>query len=174
MLKFACPLLSARWPRSADLRAQVPRARALDDALHAGGDQHAASQCTQQSLALLPIVTRANTPQKSSPDANKVFRQRAFAVGFYATWRAACHLARCASYQRSALHCWVRFGLRLGYCPYLLTVFHGELLRWGSTPWDAHYTQVICCHALISSLNYFWTFEMGSKMLLQKQRPKAG
>ena len=80
-------------------------------------------------------------------NANKVYKKPLFAAGFYLTW----------------------FGLRLGYCPYLLRVFDEEVRALGFAPWEFNYVRAVGSHAVICALNYFWTFVMGYKMLLPKK-----
>ena len=89
-------------------------------------------------------------------NANKVYKGRSAALdsvitaAFYATW----------------------FGLRLGYSPYLIFAFHRDMLAIGASPWSFDYLRVVGAHACISFLNFFWTVEMASKMLLAKGKKK--
>jgi len=79
-------------------------------------------------------------------NVGKVYKKPLFAAGFYLTW----------------------FGLRLG-CPSLLRVFDEEVRALGFAPWEFNYVRAVGSHAVICALNYFWTFEMGYKMLLPKK-----
>ena len=70
-------------------------------------------------------------------NAGKVYKLKRLKPAFYATW----------------------FGLRLGYCPYLLFVFDRMMRASGAEPWDYTYTQVVGSHAFLCALNVWWTCE---------------
>ena len=64
------------------------------------------------------------------------------------------------------------FGLRLGYCPYLLFVFDRMMRASGAAPWDYTYTQVVGSHAFLCALNVWWTCE--AVMGMRKKEPSKG
>ena len=81
-------------------------------------------------------------------NANKVYKRPALAAAFYASW----------------------FGLRLGYCPYLIVVFDREMRGWGAAPWDYAYSQVVGSHAFLCALNLWWTCEVAMGVLRPKYK----
>ena len=84
-------------------------------------------------------------------NANKVYKKPALKAAFYATW----------------------FGLRLGYCPYLLLVFDRLMRASGAAPWDYTYSQVVGSHALLCALNVYWTCEVAMGMRRKGSRKSA-
>ena len=81
-------------------------------------------------------------------NANKVYKKPVLAACFYASW----------------------FGLRLGYCPYLIAVFDREMRAWGAAPWDYAYSQVVGSHAFLCMLNFWWTCEVAMSVLKPKKK----
>ena len=83
-------------------------------------------------------------------NAGKVYKLKRLKPAFYATW----------------------FGLRLGYCPYLLFVFDRMMRASGAAPWDYTYTQVVGSHAFLCALNVWWTCE--AVMGMRNRKKESG